>query len=207
VAAGASASVVFGASSAASTGNFTITAQGTSGSLSHTATLVLTVQLVASNGLPRTTYMRTDAVAAFDDPPGEPRHRHIAYDAAHKHVFVANRAMNRVEVFSSIDQTRAAQISVPAASSADLSLDGATLWVGTETEQVAAIDATSLQVRSRFAIPAFSPVPNAVFDRPEELLSMASGKILMRLRQSWSRRHGPHRRSHQGPGRCQRRKR
>jgi hypothetical protein len=183
VAAGASIPVVVGATSTASTGNFSITAQGLSGSLSHSATLALTVQLAANNGLPRTSYARTDAVAALDDPPGEPRRRRIAYDSANKHVFVANRAMNRVEVFSSFDQTRVAQISVPGASSADLSPDGATLWVGAVTEQATAIDTASLQVRSRYVIPAISPVPISVFDRPEELLSMASGKILIRLRQ------------------------
>ena len=184
IAAGASVPFVVGAASTAPTGNFSITAQGVSGSLSRSATLALTVQLAAGNGFPRTTYVRTDAVAALDDPPGEPRHRRIAYDAAHQHVFVANRAMNCVEVFSSVDQTRAAQITVPGASSADLSLDGATVWVGTVTEQAVAIDTTSLQVRSRYSVAPLSPVPNSVFDRPEELLPTASGKILMRLRQS-----------------------
>src|SRR5258708_24756014 len=38
-AAGASTSIVFGASSTAATGNFTISAQGTSGRLSHSASL------------------------------------------------------------------------------------------------------------------------------------------------------------------------
>lgn len=184
VPAGASVPFVVGASSTALTGNFSITAQAVTGSLSHSATLALTVQLAAGNGLPRTTYVRTDSVAALDDPPSEPRHRRIAYDAAHQHVFVANRAMNRVEVFSSADQARAAQISVPGASSADLSPDGSTVWIGTVTEQAVAIDTTSLQERSRYSIPALSPVPNSVFDRPEELLPMANGKILMRLRQS-----------------------
>jgi hypothetical protein len=132
---GANAAVVFGAATNAATGNFTITAQGTSGALSHSATLALAVQASSASLLPRTTYIRTDSIAAFDAPLGEPRHRRIAYDAANKHVFVANRAMNRVEVFSTADQTRVAQITVPAASSADLSVDGATLWVGTTTEQ------------------------------------------------------------------------
>lgn len=181
--AGADVSIVVGANATASTGAFSITAQGVSGSLSHSATLALTVQL-ASSELPRTTYLRTDATAAFDDPLSETHHRRIVYDPAHHHVFVAKRAMNRVEVFSSIDQTRVAQISVPGASSADLSSDGATLWIGTLTELAVAIDTTSLQIRSRHAVPVLSLVPSSVFDRPEELIPMASGKILMRLRQS-----------------------
>lgn len=43
VAAGASTPVVVGANATASTGAFSITAQGVSGSLSHSATLALTV--------------------------------------------------------------------------------------------------------------------------------------------------------------------
>jgi len=181
---GANAAIVFGAATNASTGNFTVTAQGSSGSLSHSATLALAVQASSAGLLPRTTYLRTDAVGALDDPLGEPRHRRIAYDAANKHVFVANRAMNRVEVFSTADQTRVAQITVPAASSTDLSADSATLWVGTTTEQAVAIDTATLEVRSRYSIQPLSPIPNTVFDRPEELLPMSSGKIMMRLRQS-----------------------
>jgi hypothetical protein len=134
--------------------------------------------------LPRTAYVRTDAVASLDDPPGEPRQRRIAYDVASKHIFVANRAMNRVEVFSSVDQTRVAQISIPAASSVDLSSDGATVWVGTVTQQAVAIDSATLKVSAHHSIQPLSPIPNAVFDRPEELLSLSTGKIVVRLRQS-----------------------
>jgi hypothetical protein len=184
IASGANTMIVFGAAPSAATGNFTITAQGSSGSVSHSATLALVVQAGTVVLLSRTAYARTDAIAALDDPPGEPRHRHIAYDAANKHVFVANRAMNRVEVFSTSDQTRAAQIVVPGAASADISADGATLWVGTTTEQTAAIDTATLKVKARYPIQPLSPIPASVFDRPEELLPMSSGKIMMRLRQS-----------------------
>lgn len=181
---GANAVFVLGASTNAATGNFMITAQASSGSLSHSATLTLMVQAGIAVLLPRTTYVRTDAVAALDDPTGEARHRRIAYDFVNKRIFVANRAMNRVEVFSTANQTRVAQIAVPAASSADLSVDGATLWVGTTTELAVAIDTATLKVRSRYSIQPLSTIPNSVFDRPEELLPMSSGKIMMRLRQS-----------------------
>jgi len=184
IASGASTAVVLGASPNAPAGSFTVTAQAISGSLSHSVTLALTVQVSAAALLPRTTYVRTDAVATLDDPPGEPLHRRIAYDTANKRIFVANRAMNRVDVFSTVDQTRVAQIAVPAASSADLSADGATVWVGTLTEQAVTIDTASLKLRSRYSIQALSPIPNTVFDRPEELLPMSSGRIMMRLRQS-----------------------
>ena len=181
---GASAPVVLGVLQNAGIGNFTITAQGTSGSLTHSATLALAVQAFVGSPLARTSYARTDAVLAFDDPLGEARHRRIANDAANKHLFIANRAMNRVEVFSTLDQARLTQINIPAASSVDISADGTTVWVGTMTEQAVAIDTASLKIRSRYSVQPLSPLPNSVFDRPEELLPTSSGKIMMRLRQS-----------------------
>jgi len=167
IAAGANTAVVLGATPNAATGNFTITAQGVSASSSHSVTLALSVQASAAALLPRTTYARTDAVEALDDPPGEARHRRIAYDAANKRLFVANRAMNRVEAFLTVDQTRVAEISVPSASSADLSADGATLWIGTITEQAIAIDAATLKVKSRYSIQPLSPVPNSGIEKKE----------------------------------------
>lgn len=183
VAAGASVSILFSATSATATGSVTITATGTSGELTHSTSFTLTVQPGAVANLPRTTYVRTDSVPTLDDPAGEPHHRHIAYDPAHQLVFVANRAMNRLEVFSSTSMTRVAQVDVPGASSATLSADGSTVWVGTVTEQIAAMDTSSLEITSRYEITGLLPVPNTLFDRPEELLALANGNVMVRLRQ------------------------
>ena len=184
VASGSSIPVLFSAAANSATGNSTIVATGTSGSLSHPANLGLTIETGVATNLPRTTYTETDSSPSFDDPSGEPHHRHIAYDPAHQLVFVANRAMNCVDIFSSTTATRVAEVSVPGASSADLSADGTTVWVGTVTEQVAAIDTTSLQVEARYEIPGLQPLPNTLFDRPEELLALSGGNLMMRLRQA-----------------------
>ena len=184
VAAGSSIPVLLSAAPNTATGNSAIVATGTSGALSHAANLALTIQGGVVANLPRTTYARTDSTPAMDDPAGEPHHRHIAYDPAHQLVFAANRAMNRVEVFSSTTASRAAQVSVPGASSADLSADGTTVWIGTVTEQVAAIDTSSLQVKARYEIAGLQPLPNTLFDRPEGLLALSNGNLMMRLRQS-----------------------
>jgi IPT/TIG domain len=174
MATGATALVVLGVLPNAATGNFMITAQGMSGSLSHSVTLALAVQAFVGPPLPRTTYVRTDAVLASDDPPGEARHRRIAYDAANKHLFVANRAMNRIEVFSTPDQARVTQINIPAACSADMSADGGTVWVGTTTEQAVAIDTATLHVRSRYSIQPLTPLPNSVFEIRSAGLTLAA---------------------------------
>jgi hypothetical protein len=175
VAAGANTPVVFGASANTTTGNFNISVQGTSGALSHSASLAVAIQSGVNPSLPRTAYARADAVLAADDPLGEPHHRHTAYDPANKHVFIANRAMNRVEVFSTTNQTRVAQVSVPGASSSDLSADGATVWIGTSTEQIVAMDASSLRIRNRYVLPGLTPLPGTIFSRPVEVLSLSNG--------------------------------
>ena len=91
--------------------------------------------------------------------------------------------MNRVEVFSSTSQTRVAQISVPGASSADLSADGATIWIGTALEQIVAIDSATLKTRNRYVVTGLTPIPGTIFSRPVEVLSLACGKAMVRLRQ------------------------
>src|SRR5262249_42074374 len=109
----ASVSVLFTATTTAATGTINITATGTSGNLTHTATLALTVQIGATTALPRTNYVRTNSIAAYDSPPGEPHHRHMVLDAARQHLFVANRARNCVEVVSSLDGSHVAEITAP----------------------------------------------------------------------------------------------
>ena len=183
VAAGANLPVVFGAASNAAPGNFTVSAQGSSGALSHSQTLALTVQTGVASTLARTNYIRTDAVLAADAPFGEPHHHHLAYDPANKQVFVANRAMNRVEVFSTSSQTRIAQISVPGGTSADLSADGATIWIGTARNEIVAVDPVSLSIKNRYAPAGLTPIPNVIFDRPIEVLSLSNSKAMVRLRQ------------------------
>jgi DNA-binding beta-propeller fold protein YncE len=183
VAAGQSVSVIFGASSSASAGQFNITASGASGSLAHSANLSLVVQAGVPTNLPRTSYLRNDSVATLDNPVAEPHRRHIIYDSSRQQLFVANNAMNRVEAYSTSTFTRLATVDVPGASSVELSADGATLWVGTTLEQFVSIDPAALQIKSRIPVPGFTPIPGQVFIRPVELLSLASGKLLVRMRQ------------------------
>jgi hypothetical protein len=91
--------------------------------------------------------------------------------------------MNRVEVLSSTSQARLARIAIPAATSADISADGATAWVGTALDKIIAIDSASLTVRNRYTLQGLTPIPNTIFNRPIEVLSLSSGKSVVRLRQ------------------------
>lgn len=181
--AGGAQAVVFGADSSAMIGSVSVTVQGASGALSHSANLNLNVQAgTPPPALPRSNFARTDSVPALDDPPGEPRRRRIAYDAARKHLFVANPGMNRVEVFSSTDASRVAQVAVPVATSVDITADGNAVWVGTADEQIVTVDPAQLVVTARYPVSGLTPIPNTIFNRPVEVVAMAGGKGIVRLR-------------------------
>ncbi len=184
VAAGQSIPVLFGAAPGASVGQFSVTAQGASGALSHTQEFTLAIQTVASANLPRTSYVENDSVASFDSPPGEPHRRHIVFDSSNQRFYAANNALNRVEIFPASNPSLQTAIDAPGASSVDLSADGSTLWVGTSMEEILAVDTSALHVKARYPVSGLTPIPGVVFIRPTEVLALASGKLLVRLRQS-----------------------
>jgi hypothetical protein len=85
---GADTQVVFGAAGNAATGNFAVSAQGTSGELAHTASLTLAIQgTVIGADFPRTTFVRTDSSPAADNPPGE-----APYQRERRNYFAGRRA-------------------------------------------------------------------------------------------------------------------
>jgi hypothetical protein len=87
VAAGQSVSVLFGATAAASTGQFNLTAQGTSGSLSHSQNFTLSIQSTGPSNLPRSAYVENDSVATADTPQGQPHRRHVVFDSANQRFY------------------------------------------------------------------------------------------------------------------------
>lgn len=181
---GAETQLVFAAAGNAATGSFAVSAHGVSGALAHTASLTLAIQgTVIGAGFPRTTFVRTDSAPAADNPPGEAHHRHLVYDPAHQHLFIANRAMNRLEVISTIDQSSVAQIAIAGVTSADLSADGAIVWAGTVVNEIVAVDSASLRVTRRYPLAGISPIPSTIFDRPVEVLQLSNGQCFLRLRQ------------------------
>lgn len=180
---GSNVPVLFSAAANAATGAINIIATGTSGSLSHTANLGLTVQAGTLPALPRSNFARTNSIPALDNPSGEPHHRHLVLDSAHHHLFVANSAKNSVEVLSSLDGSLAAEIAAPGAASADISADGKTIWAGSTTQAIYEIDAATQRVRSAHLLAGLTPLPQSIFDRPEEVLAMSTGKAMVRMRQ------------------------
>jgi len=183
--AGGSQSVLFGVTSAATPGAYTITAQAASGPLSHSTTLTLTVQAAAPPPvLARMDYVRSDSLPASDEPPGEPRRRRMVYDSARKRLYVANPAMNRLEAISTANGSLAGRIPVPGITSVDLSADGATLWAGAMTEQITALDAATFRVIARAPVAGIAGPSGTVYNLPVEVAALSGGKALVRLRRA-----------------------
>ncbi|HWT87373.1 MAG TPA: IPT/TIG domain-containing protein [Candidatus Angelobacter sp.] len=181
---GSDISLLFSASGSAAPASLNLTATATSGNLTHTSSLGLTVQSSAVSPLSRSNYVRTDSVAALDAPPGEPHYRHLALDSVRQRLFIANRARNLVEVISVPDGLKIAEIAAPGATSADLSIDGKTVWIGSVTQAIYELDAAALQTRAIHGIASLAPLPAAPFERPEEVLAMSTGKAFVRMRQA-----------------------
>ena len=184
VAAGQSVPVSFGADSNTSPGQFNVTATGTGGTLSHSQTVSLAIQAQVVTNLPETSFVENDSVASLESPPGEPHRRHIVFDAANQRFYVANHTLNRVEVFAGTNPAVQSTIAAAGASRVDLSADGETLWVGTSLEQILAIDTGTLRVAARYPVSGLTPIPGSAFSRPTEVLALASGELLVRLRQA-----------------------
>jgi hypothetical protein len=92
--------------------------------------------------------------------------------------------MNCVDVLPTSSGAPLASIDVPRASSVDLSPDGARLRVGSAVEYGFPVSTRNLQVSQRCVAAGLTPIPGVVFNRPTELVPMASGKLLVRLREA-----------------------
>src|SRR2546427_179087 len=85
----------------------------------------------SSTSPPRRGYGRPSWIPRSLQHFRERHPRHTRYDSATKQVFVAKRAMNRVEVFAPPSQSRTAQFPVPGATTLHPSADGTAIWIGT----------------------------------------------------------------------------
>jgi hypothetical protein len=134
------------------TSNVTFT--GSSGSLHHTSTLVLTVN-GSGNGLPvRARYVRTDATTEYS---GWVNQYWILYHAATKRYFVSDTSSNQVIVIDSASQSVTGKIGVPGAFGIDDSADHSTLYVGTQIGDVYAIDPVNMKVIHRYLASEIGP--------------------------------------------------
>ena len=136
----------------------TLTFQGTSGSLSHSAqtSLSVVVAVTGAHSPIRTRYLRTNS---FYDPNSlqfAPPHFSV-YDAAHKQFFVSNPYMNEIDVFDATQEIETAQIPVPLAWGIDVSPYNGSLYAGTLIGDTYQVDTSTLIVTNRYPSASIGP--------------------------------------------------
>jgi DNA-binding beta-propeller fold protein YncE len=135
----------------------------------------LTIPIAVTNSAPttsaptRSTIIRTDM-----DPTG------AVYDQTRKLVFVTVRQLNEVQVYSTVDGSLRAQLSVNQPQGIDESADGNTVYVGGLGSTIAVIDPNLLQVTKTFPGPL---TPGTGFAgltvSPALLATLSNGKVLV----------------------------
>lgn len=140
-----------GAPSATTSATFT----GTSGSLTHSAQVSISVSPITTQTLPtRTRYVRSDAVTEY----GYSLNTHWeVYHSPTSRFFVTDPDSNQVFVFDSTTETKIGAITVPGAYGIDQTPDSSTLYVGTLIGDVYAINPVSMTVIKRYLASQIGP--------------------------------------------------
>jgi hypothetical protein len=152
---GTSQNVILSATASASIATTATTFTGTSGSLSHTANVNVSVSQETPEILPtRTQYVRSDAVTEYGYSLNT--HWEVFHNATSR-FFVTDPYSNRVFVFDSTTEAEVGSIVVPGAYGIDQTPDGSTLYVGTLIGDVYTIDPVSMTVTQRYMASQIGP--------------------------------------------------
>ena len=128
-------------------GTTNITVNATSGSLSHSAQLALTITLPQTATF-RTRYTRTDAVTEYFLDVNE---NWMVYDPVTNRFFVSDPNGNRIMVLNATTEAEVATIIVPGAYGIDETPDHSVLYAGTQIGDVYAINPVTMQITHRYA--------------------------------------------------------
>ena len=148
-------SVVLSASISAPVNTSTATFTGTSGSLSHTTQVTVSVSAQTTAALPsRTRYVRSDAVTEY----GYSLNSHWeVFHSPTSRFFVTDPDSNQVFVFDSATESEIGSIAVPGAYGIDQTPDQKTLYVGTLIGDVYTIDPSAMTVTHRYIASQIGP--------------------------------------------------
>lgn len=147
-------------------GDYNVTFTGTTSTLSHQASLSATVAaapVISTN----------NSADVFTDDFISP-YWSVAYDKAHDHIFASNRQLSEVEVISPETLQVIRTIYVPSPTGMDLSPDGSTLYVGSNTQNLFEISTAALDVQAR--VP-FAGNPQFDFLFPTQVVALADGTL------------------------------
>jgi len=135
-----------------------LTLAGTSGSLSHSTQVPLSLILPGETAHApiRTRYLRTNSYYDAYNLQFEPPHFTV-YDAALKEFFISNPYMNEIDVFDAVREIQVASIPVPGAWGMDISPLTGNLYAGTLTGDLYEIDPRSLRIIQRYPSASIGP--------------------------------------------------
>jgi hypothetical protein len=152
--------------------NVPVTITGTPSSSASPASMKFTVDVTPKPGsLPGN---RTDFVSTGGTPYG------IVYDRGQDLIFVSNPNWNRIDVISNKTHLLERSISVRNPQAIDLSPDGSTLWIGTGTTQIYALNTTTFGL-TRYTAPAISGSYKFVTWEANTLLALVDGTLLVNV--------------------------
>jgi hypothetical protein len=158
---------------AGASGTFTLAASNTAG-ITETSAVITGVSgsLVESSGL---------QLSVNGPPVPDPFHviggefSHGFYDQARHLLFVANVALNEVDVLSGTDFSIQARVSAPQPWGIDQMADGNTLIIGTAAQQIVTLDENTLSVTSH-PVPEFETDIGLFYPN---VVALANGKVLI----------------------------
>jgi YVTN family beta-propeller protein len=154
---GASQVITLLAAAGTSASSGAVTFTGTSGSLTHTASVNLSVSIdtVTGNTPPsRTRYVRMDSTTEYFASLNS---HWIVYNPNTSQFYVSDPQSNHVFVLDAATEKQVASISVPGAYGMDDTPNHNTLYVGTEIGDVYAIDTASNTVTNRYMASQIGP--------------------------------------------------
>jgi sugar lactone lactonase YvrE len=169
---GSKQSITVATAATSATSGFTLTIQGTSGSLIHstTASVAIALPVTAAHSPLRTHYIRTDPAFYAAIPPHD-----SAYDSNHKQFFVSNPSRNEIDVFDAAREVETARITVPMAWGIDISSNHGMLYAATQYGDVYQINTSTLTVANRW--PSASIGPSGFI--AQEVFVLADGRLVL----------------------------
>jgi hypothetical protein len=149
---------------------------GTSGTLSHTATLSLGVDSPSTGMHPpsRTRYLRTDAQWSYGFINFFPQ-PWILYDPGSKRFFANNTALNRIDVFDATTELQIGQIPIPGPWTSDETSDLSTIYVATQLGDLYTVNPVTMTVTQRIPSVQIGPTGYPAY----EVHVMADGKLAL----------------------------
>lgn len=167
---GQSQTVTLGTADSLSQGSYPLTIAGSSGTLSHSATEGVTVS--SSQAPPsRADFVRTD------DTPGG-----IVYDQAHQRVYETNPIAGTVDAISTVTHQILRRIPVSSPAGIDISPDDSTVFIGTTTQAIYAMDTASMALTARYVAPLGQTPSNATVvtaEPPSAPVAAPDGSVLI----------------------------